>query len=406
MPEAGLTFTFGIEEEFFLVDPDTRDIIADPDPGIMERCERESGPHTVVPELLPLPGRDQHAGLLVHSGPAHGACRDAPAGRRIGGGPRRAGDGGLDASLRGLAGAAGDAEGALPRSRDGDAGGRAPFPGRRHAHSCRLRRPGFAPARDDGDPAPSAGVHRALGVLSLQRRRLHRLQGLPADHHRGAPAHRPSPPVRFAGRVRRPGGRLQAYRRHPGQQRDAHGHPPVPRLSDDRAQELRHLPAHGRVDGARRPLCRAAAPGCCGRTRRKDCRPSHLPKSSPRTAGWPNAMERSPLSAMWKAAGGSISRIVRRRWWRMSPGTPGPSVARRTSAGFRRSCTTVRRRDRQLERYELCRIEGADHREALCAVVDQVAGRDADRSGRTRLIDWPAGAGRRCGPQPIPVARS
>ena len=52
MPEPGLEFTFGIEEEFFLVDPETRDIIADPDPGIMERCERESGPHTVVPELL------------------------------------------------------------------------------------------------------------------------------------------------------------------------------------------------------------------------------------------------------------------------------------------------------------------------------------------------------------------
>ena len=52
MSEPGPAFTFGIEEEFFLVDPETRDIIADPDPGIMERCERESGPHTVVPELL------------------------------------------------------------------------------------------------------------------------------------------------------------------------------------------------------------------------------------------------------------------------------------------------------------------------------------------------------------------
>ena len=52
MTAADLTFTFGIEEEFFLVDPETRDIIADPDPGIMERCQRESGPHKVVPELL------------------------------------------------------------------------------------------------------------------------------------------------------------------------------------------------------------------------------------------------------------------------------------------------------------------------------------------------------------------
>ena len=52
MPEPGLEFTLGIEEEFFLVDPGTRDIVADPDPAIMERCERESGPHKVVPEFL------------------------------------------------------------------------------------------------------------------------------------------------------------------------------------------------------------------------------------------------------------------------------------------------------------------------------------------------------------------
>ena len=52
MTDAGLTFTFGIEEEFFLVDPETRGLIADPDPGIMARCERESGPHRVAHELL------------------------------------------------------------------------------------------------------------------------------------------------------------------------------------------------------------------------------------------------------------------------------------------------------------------------------------------------------------------
>ena len=47
-----LAITLGIEEEFFLVDPDTRDLIADPDPGIFEICERDSGPHKVVRELL------------------------------------------------------------------------------------------------------------------------------------------------------------------------------------------------------------------------------------------------------------------------------------------------------------------------------------------------------------------
>ena len=44
--------TFGLEEEFFLVDPDSRDLIADPDPALFDACERDSGPHKVVHELL------------------------------------------------------------------------------------------------------------------------------------------------------------------------------------------------------------------------------------------------------------------------------------------------------------------------------------------------------------------
>lgn len=44
--------TFGIEEEFFLVDPDSRDIIADPNPEIFDLCEKNRGPHGVVHELL------------------------------------------------------------------------------------------------------------------------------------------------------------------------------------------------------------------------------------------------------------------------------------------------------------------------------------------------------------------
>lgn len=47
-----MTITLGLEEEFFLVDPETRDLIGDPDPGLFEACERHSGPHKVVHELL------------------------------------------------------------------------------------------------------------------------------------------------------------------------------------------------------------------------------------------------------------------------------------------------------------------------------------------------------------------
>ena len=44
--------TLGIEEEFFLVDPESRDLLADPDPGIFEACHENRGPHRVVREFL------------------------------------------------------------------------------------------------------------------------------------------------------------------------------------------------------------------------------------------------------------------------------------------------------------------------------------------------------------------
>ena len=47
-----MTITLGLEEEFFLVDPETRDLIRDPDPALFAACERDSGPHKVVHELL------------------------------------------------------------------------------------------------------------------------------------------------------------------------------------------------------------------------------------------------------------------------------------------------------------------------------------------------------------------
>ena len=47
-----LTITLGLEEEFFLVDPETRDLIVDPAPALFAACERHSGPHKVVHELL------------------------------------------------------------------------------------------------------------------------------------------------------------------------------------------------------------------------------------------------------------------------------------------------------------------------------------------------------------------
>lgn len=44
--------TLGVEEEFFLVDPETRDLLTDPDPALFKACEDASGPHKVVREVL------------------------------------------------------------------------------------------------------------------------------------------------------------------------------------------------------------------------------------------------------------------------------------------------------------------------------------------------------------------
>ncbi len=44
--------TLGVEEEFFLIDPESRDLLADPDPGIFEACDENRGPHKVVREFL------------------------------------------------------------------------------------------------------------------------------------------------------------------------------------------------------------------------------------------------------------------------------------------------------------------------------------------------------------------
>lgn len=47
-----MRLTLGIEEELMVVDADTGDVIADPDPAIFEACVANRGPHQVVCEFL------------------------------------------------------------------------------------------------------------------------------------------------------------------------------------------------------------------------------------------------------------------------------------------------------------------------------------------------------------------
>ena len=47
-----LKLRFGIEEEFFLVDPQTRDLLAEPDVRIFDDCVKNAGAHKVSSEFL------------------------------------------------------------------------------------------------------------------------------------------------------------------------------------------------------------------------------------------------------------------------------------------------------------------------------------------------------------------
>ena len=48
----GPPITLGVEEELFLVDPHSRDLVIEPDEGIFEACQETCGPHKIVRELL------------------------------------------------------------------------------------------------------------------------------------------------------------------------------------------------------------------------------------------------------------------------------------------------------------------------------------------------------------------
>ena len=52
MNETNSTITLGIEEEFFLIDPVSGDLLNDPDPRIFEAGAASAGPHEVVHEFL------------------------------------------------------------------------------------------------------------------------------------------------------------------------------------------------------------------------------------------------------------------------------------------------------------------------------------------------------------------
>lgn len=56
------SLTLGVEEEYLLVDPETRDLVVEPPPEFMETC-REALGERVTPRIPAVSGRDWNAGL-------------------------------------------------------------------------------------------------------------------------------------------------------------------------------------------------------------------------------------------------------------------------------------------------------------------------------------------------------
>ena len=334
MPEPGLEFTFGIEEEFFLVDPETRDIIADPDPGIMERCERESGPHTVVPELL----RSQvETNTRVCSSIADLRTALAETRRLVVEAAEAYGARAMAASTHPFA--AWREQQVTPKARYQEAeialqeAVRRFLVGGMHIHA------GF------GDP------DSRLRVMTAIRRHLPLFIALSASSpfnagsHTGFKSYRPviigalprtGLPRPFASQAEFDG-LVTEYRRIGAIEdsselrmdiRPSHAYPTIEIRSCDICPRMDESMALAALYASllRRLLRQDEGGGAAAR--------AVGPRSSPRTAGWPNAMERLPLSAMWTVAGESISQTAPRRWWRRLWRTPAPSAARRTFAGL------------------------------------------------------------------------
>ena len=55
-------FTIGVEEEYLIVDPDTRDLVANPPRALLHECEAAVAPEvgSVSPELLRSQDRGRH----------------------------------------------------------------------------------------------------------------------------------------------------------------------------------------------------------------------------------------------------------------------------------------------------------------------------------------------------------
>ena len=213
-------FSIGIEEEYLLVDPETRSLASLQPPEFMARCKER------------LPGRVTHEFLQSQVEIGTGVCNSiADASNRNSRAPpngcrdrtriRHADDRLLDPPLGALARAGPGRHGPLPHPRRRAPEPRPPHGDLRHARPRRHRGP--RPARRPDEPgqllhAPHAGPLLLLPLLGRPR---HRPQGLPPHHHRRPPPLRPPRSLRKLERL---------ARTPPSPRRNRNGHRPLENL--------------------------------------------------------------------------------------------------------------------------------------------------------------------------------
>ena len=244
MPLTPPSLTLGLEEEYLLVDPASRDLVAAPPAGFMQRCQDRLG-ERVTHELLQAQVEVgttvcQNVGAARRA--ADGAARDR---RRHRARVRHGDDRRLDPSVRQLARAEEGRQGALPGARARHADARLAPGDLRHARARRHRGRGAQDRPDEpGDllPAAPAGAVELVAVLAGPA---HRAQGVSADHLRRPAAQRPARVLRERRGVAPHAASARADRPVRRRHQDLVGHPAERPLPDPRDARLRHLHPSG-----------------------------------------------------------------------------------------------------------------------------------------------------------------
>ena len=165
-----LAITLGVEEEFFLIDPETGDLLREPDEGISRGLPEKDRTAQVRSRVSAVTDRNEHLRLHFGRGIKVGHLRNTsdfgPDSRRA----RRVIAGNLHASVRFLGDAGGHSRSTIPRFRDRVSGILASVPRWRNAHSCRVRQHGFASAHHDRPPTlPAAAPCLSPALLRSTR---------------------------------------------------------------------------------------------------------------------------------------------------------------------------------------------------------------------------------------------